>query len=401
MRQLSTSRTSILWRQVWGLAALLAAILFSFMAYGIYQPKILKSLGFVELASWLGIVQGLLGAVIEPLVGAISDRILRKFGSRLPIISAGVTLAGLVFVVVGVLLQGNLPPVTHIFVPILMTIWVIAMIIFRGPAIALLIQFAPLAELPKASAIIVLVMGLVGAFGPLLSILLTNLGTSPTFILGAIALVIGASLLFSSTPQHTLILPEQTRDSPGSLQHLGAIFLVGVGAGLEINLLLGIFSQVLKNQLFGSITTEWISSAILLIAALIAVPLERITIKLGVINAMRISLGVLIGLMGLTLLNHSPVIAVGLLIAFSCAFGLIFITQIPFALGMVAASHAGLGTGLYFGGMGAATALFSMLMKLPGGLTPSVAVVWGVCAFLIASASLTVCWRQAPQKLPR
>lgn len=109
-----------------------------------------------------------------------------------------------------------------------------------------------------------------------------------------------------------------------------------------------------------------------------------------------IGLGAIIGLMALSLLNHSPVIAVGLLLAFSCSFGLIFISQIPFALGMVPAAHAGLGTGLYFGGMGAATALFSVLMRLPGGLTPSAAVVWA-CAFLIASVCLTICWQQALQ----
>lgn len=43
-----TSRSEILWRQVWGLAALLAAIIFSWMAYRIYQPKILQKLDFVE-----------------------------------------------------------------------------------------------------------------------------------------------------------------------------------------------------------------------------------------------------------------------------------------------------------------------------------------------------------------
>jgi hypothetical protein len=138
--QSSNSRTAILWRQVWGLGALLAAIIVSFMAYGFYQPKILKDLGFVDLAGWLGIAQGLLGVAIEPLIGGISDLILRRVGSRLPMISVGVTLAGLIFVVVGLLLQGNLPVGMRWLVPVLMTVWVVAMIIFRGPAIALLRQ---------------------------------------------------------------------------------------------------------------------------------------------------------------------------------------------------------------------------------------------------------------------
>lgn len=394
--QFSNSRTEILWRQVWGVAALLAAILFSFMAYGLYQPKILTNLGFLELASWLGIAQGLMGAVIEPLVGGVSDYILRRLGSRLPMISVGVTLAGLIFVVIGLLLQGNLPTGLRWLAPVLMTVWVIAMIIFRGPVIALLIQFAPLAELPKAGAIIVLVMGLVGALGPVLSKLLQIIGASPTFILGAIALVIGASLLFSSTPQHTLILPEETIQSLGPIIHLGAIFIVGMSAGLEINLLLGIFPKVLHTQLANSIETEFIASSILLIAALTAVPLEQLTMKFGTIKAMLVSLGAMVGLMGLTLLNHSSILVIGLIIAFGTAFGLVFITQIPFALGMVPAMHAGLGTGLYFGGMGAATALVSMLIKLLGGMTPILAVVLAAIAFLVVAPCLKICQRFQP-----
>jgi len=52
----SESRPSVLWRQVWGLAALLAAIVVSWMAYGLYQPKVLTQLGFVQLASSLGMM---------------------------------------------------------------------------------------------------------------------------------------------------------------------------------------------------------------------------------------------------------------------------------------------------------------------------------------------------------
>lgn len=98
---MSTTHHRLLWRQVWGLAALLAAIVFSWMAYSFYQPVILTKLGFVELAQNLGIIQGFLGAAIEPLAGSISDRSLRRIGSRLPGIAVGITLAGLLFVARG------------------------------------------------------------------------------------------------------------------------------------------------------------------------------------------------------------------------------------------------------------------------------------------------------------
>jgi hypothetical protein len=386
--QSSNSRTTILWRQVWGLGALLAAIIVSFMAYGFYQPKILKDLGFVDLAGWLGIAQGLLGVAIEPLIGGISDLILRRVGSRLPMISVGVTLAGLIFVVVGLLLQGNLPVGMRWLVPVLMTVWVMAMIIFRGPAIALLRQLAPLEALPKANAVLTLILGIVGALGPLLSLLLQNIGASPAFLGGAIALVIGAFILYSSIPRHTLVFSyEETRKSTISTVLLGLIFMVGLGAGLEINLLLGLFPDVLSHQLSG-IPAEFISSGILLVSALTAIPVGELTVKLGVIKSLLLGIGALAAIMGLTLLNHSPIFAVAIVLGFGVAVSLIFSS--PFAFVMLPAARAGLGAGLYFGAMGGATVLFSVLMNQPGGLTPASAVSWSAIAFLVAGASLAV-----------
>jgi MFS family permease len=387
--QSSNSQTLILWRQVWGLAALLAAILLSFMAYGFYQPIILKNLGFVELATGLGIAQSLMGAVIEPLVGGVSDRILRRVGSRLPMISVGVTLAGLLFVVIGLLLQGNLPSGMRWLVPVLMTVWVIAMIMFRGPAIALLMQFAPLAQLPKASAIPILVLGLVGALGPLLTVLLQHLGASPTFILGAIVLIIGASFLFSSTPKHTLVFPQEETQYSTPIQVVCLLFLVGFGAGLEINLLIALVPNVLTTQ-FNGMRAEFIASIILLVSALTAVPLGELTVKIGVSRAMMLGLGAIAGLMKLTQLNLNSIFAVGLILAFGIAFGLIFISQIPYALGMVPPTQAGLGTGLYFGGMGAATAFASILMQQSQGMTLTAGVWWSAIAFFIAALCLVL-----------
>lgn len=386
--QSSNSRTEILWRQVWGLGALLAAIIFSFMAYGFYQPKILKDLGFVELAAWLGVLQGLLGVAIEPLIGGISDRFMRRVGSRLPMISFGVTIAGLIFVIVGLLLQGNLPPEMRWLVPVLMTVWVMAMITFRGPAIALLRQFAPVKELPKANAVLTLVSGIVGATGPLLSLLLKSIGASPTFLLGAIALVIGAYILFSSSPRHNLVFSyEENRTFPISTLLLGLIFIVGLGAGLEVNLLLGIFPNVLTKQISG-IPAEFITSGILLVSALTAIPVGELTVKIGVIKALLFGLGAIAPIMELSLFNHNPILALVIILAFGVAISLIFSS--PFAFVMLPSAHAGLGAGLYFGAMGGATALSSVLMMQPGGTTPTAAVWWSAIAFLVAGLSLVV-----------
>ncbi|MBH8551612.1 MFS transporter [Nostocaceae cyanobacterium CENA357] len=377
------TRPEILWRQVWGLAALLAAIIFSWMVYGFYQPKILQQLEFVELASWLGIVQGLLAAFIEPLIGGISDRIQQRIGSRLPMISVGVVLAGLIFVTVSLLAKQNFPVGTRWIVPVLMNAWVIAMISFRGPAIALLIQFAPITELPQANAILMFVFGLVAAIGSMGNTLLYSMGASITFLLGAIALVLGAYILRLFTPRHffdpSTLNQDISADAPNLLLIL--IFVISLAAGIEVNLLLSVFPQELQTQLPG-LQVEFIVSEILLVSAIASVTLGEWTAELGADKSMLIGLGTMTGLMGLTILNENNIIAIGLILGFGVSFSLLFISMISLVLSKIPYIQAGLGTGLYFGGTAGGTAIVSLLMKQVG--------ITSIGAFLLAEFTFVI-----------
>jgi MFS family permease len=390
------SHTRILWQQVWGLAALLAAIIFSWMVYGMYQPQILQKLEFVQLAAWLGIGQGLMAAVIEPFIGNISDKIQRRLGSRLPMISFGVTLAGLIFIASALLMQQKLTGAIRLIVPVMMTVWVMAMIIFQGPAIALLIQFAPQAELPQAGAVLVFVFGLVGATRPLLNIVLKNIGASVTFILGAIALVVGAYILRSYTPTYKLPPLTENKNRPAIIPKLLLIiiFIIGFGAALEVNLMHSIFPQFLHAQL-RSIKTEFIASSILLISAFTSFPLGTLTTKIGVNQAMLLGLGIIVGLMGIGLLHQNDFLALGLILGFGISFGLVFVSMIPFALGMLPSAMAGLSTGLYFGGGAAATAFVSILMK-PPGIEPIAGFLLASLGFVTAAFCLVISQRIRP-----
>ncbi|QSJ17519.1 MFS transporter [Nostoc sp. UHCC 0702] len=381
------TRPEILWRQVWGLAALLAAIIFSWMAYGFYQPKILRELEFVELASWLGILQGLLAAVIEPLIGRVSDRIQQRLGSRLPLISVGVMLAGLILVTVSLLVGHSIPLGIRWILPVLMTAWVIAIIMFRGPAIALLTQFAPIAELPQANAILVFVFGLVAAIGLMWNARLYSMGASVTFLVGAIALILGAYILRLFTPKHCFdssTRNQVTAKTPTVLLIL--IFIIGLATSLEINLLLSIFPQELQTQLPG-LKVEFITAEILLVSAIASVPLGEWTTELGANKSMMLGLGTMTTLMGVTLLNDNNIIAIGLILAFGVSFSLVFISMISLVLGKIPPNRAGLGTGLYFGGSAGGTAIISLLIKLIG-IKPVGAFLLAEVAFLVVAVSI-------------
>jgi MFS family permease len=374
---MNTTYHRVLWRQVWGLAALLAAIVFSWMAYNFYQPVILTKLGFVELAQSLGIVQGFLGAAIEPLAGMMSDRSMHKIGSRLPGIAVGITLAGLLFVATGLLLHSNIPLELRWIVPVLMTFWLIATIVFRGPVISLLRQFAPTESLPVANSILTFVVGLVGAIGPIFSRAIEFLGAANTFLFGAVMLMGGAILLWSADPQITIdpdvdssrpILGanserQQTRTTSRPIEWL-QIFGIGSIAGLLVNILLRICPQKLHANL-AIISPEYIAAGMLLVCAIVATPLEPRVRKWGLNRSMLISLLAIIVAIFLSFVLM-PLVSIGLAIAIfsGVAMGLLLVAQIPWCLGRLPAHQAGLSTGLYFGGVGAANAFLTLIIQL-------------------------------------
>jgi MFS family permease len=386
----SNSRRDILWRQVWGLATLLAAISFSWMIYGIYQAKILQKLGLTEIVSSLEICQGLLAAITEPFVGNFSDRMQQRWGNRLPIISVGVTLASVIFVVVALLVSQHLQGLTRWLVPVLMTFWVIAVIILRSPAIAMLMQFAPITELPQANAVLVLVLGLLGAISPLLNIWIRNLSTPMTFLLGAIALVMGGYVLRSSIPNHGFNPANSYQDIPNNTPPilLILIFIVGLGAGLEINLLMSLFPKELQTQL-PSIRLEFINFGILIVCAIASIPFGEWTAQIGANKAITLGLGAMTGLMGLALLNDYDILVVGFIIAFGISFSLILVSMIPFALSKVPPHQAGLSIGLYFAGISSSNVIVAILNQ-ELGLTSIGAFLLAEVAFFVVSGCIMI-----------
>jgi MFS family permease len=368
-----TQPSTILWRQVWGLTVLLAAHSFGWMVYNLFQPQLLQSLGFQQLALWLGVLQGFLAAIFEPGIGYLADGVLRRLGSRLPLITTGVTLAGLIFVVLALLLQVQLQSQLRWLVPLLMTIWVMAMVIFRGPVVALLKNTTPLQALPRANTALTVVFGLVGALEPLLEPRLQQMGASKTFMLGAITLVLAALVLYLNAPPQGIFIPQSNAvadfgvgilpRSKFPIPKLAGLLLTGLGAGLTANLLLRLLPSLVAAQQTG-LSANLITSAILVIAALSAVPMENATRQLGTKRTLFFGvLGSSLLLLGFSL-PLAPLWQIVLVLVAGLMFGLIFTSQIPFALETLPTQQAGLATGCLFGGIGMATALVSLAVLI-------------------------------------
>jgi MFS family permease len=347
----------IYWRQVWGLAALVGATVFCWLAYGFYQPIILTRLGFNELAGWLGILQGLLGAMIEPFAGWLADRYAEKIGRRLPLITIAITLAGLIFIVLSWLLTVHLPIDLRWIVPALMTVWVLAMIIFRGPAMALLVQMAPTKALPQANGILILVFSAVGALGPIFNKIIEWIGAPITFLLGAAILALGRWLLAKETLTPIVIVSQWQKPQYGRMLR---VYSLGLLCGLFVNLLLRWSPQQIAGRIV-TVEANSLTASILAISALAIFLVRRLVQHWG--NGQ--SIGIAIAAMGV-LLSFTPLIAttglmMGYLLLAGLAFCLLSLAQIPWVLGRFS-KQAGLATGLYFGGMGLATAIISVLL---------------------------------------
>ncbi len=88
------------------------------------------------------------------------------------------------------------------------------------------------------------------------------------------------------------------------------------------------------------------------------------------------------GCTALILLDLNQVFTIALIFIGGTALGLVFISQIPLILERVPSDRAGLGTELYFGGLGAATVVLSLLLLGRNGLMPLSELLWMLAAFV-------------------
>lgn len=370
-----------------GLIALQVAMLLGWRTYDVFQGQILSSLQLSSLGVVFLLLQGSLAILIEPLMGAFSDRVLLKSGSRFLSIVLGVTVAGLVFVASSALLRGEPSGTLRLIVPVLMALWITAMTSFRSPAAALLYRYAATQTLPIAVALLVMVNGVIGAFGFYINRFLLELGASLAFGLAGVVLVIGVLILrFVSRedrpPAGELVL------SPVSWGRLALLWGLGLGVGVSLNLLLFTAPSLLA---VSSLDAEGIKATLMLLSALFCIPAAIVAMSWGVKQAFRISVVALFVVLGL-ILFEAPIpgwVSLGLL---GGLLGLALNTMLPFAVSLVPEGRAGLGTGTLFSGVGASFLLYSIL----GQVSP-LSSLGGFGLLLVASVLVLVCIEKSDQ----
>ena len=382
----------VLWAKVWGIAIVQGSITLTWVIYNLYFPLLLVELGFnKELAISILIIENVLASIIEPIFGGLSDRQQRLFGSKIPLISWGIILASVLFILFPCLVIFNSAQFSlKWLLPILAIIWAAAMAIFRAPTMTLLGRCAPKDKLPQGASILTLVGGIIGAFRLDAYGLILNLGAGFAFTLGSFSLLTAALILRRLNPVD--LSPDGqtkpvTRRIP--LLLLGLIFTTGIWISWSIRFIMPAISEILKLQ-FGAGNGKLAMTIFLILLSLAALPAGKIATKFN--NYRTMQLGSIVTIIALILLAVSPnfVLALPLVII---GFSLVLNGIIPLILNLVPPERAGLGTGIYFAGFGIGISNFSFIFTRFKIINLEINML-GAIAFLC----LLCCWLTIFQK---
>ncbi|MEH2228674.1 MAG: MFS transporter [Nostoc sp.] len=384
----SKSHLNILWVQVWVLAAVQGAITLSWLIYNIYLPQLLTQFGFpASLAVGLVLVENALGAVLEPVMGGLSDQARRWVGTRFPFISVGMILASALFIAIPCVVS-LIPPTTVMrsLLPIVLVAWALAMTIFRSPAMCLLGMYSKPAQLPLTASFVTLTGGVIGAFKPISYKFILSLGPVYTFAIGSFVMLGAAAVFRLVNPPEVPVDRHQAETVKLPLEKLALILGTGFGVAWGIRFLMDVLGKVLKTQLNTDnidVQMVWIG----IVIAIASIPAGIFAVKIGNRQAMLCGICAIIPslLIMISLGAQIPIIVV-----IVASFSLIVNGAIPFALGLVPQRWAGLGIGTYFGGFALAMSLFGVIFPQLQQITPFVGAVGGALAFFLAGICIAI-----------
>jgi MFS family permease len=352
----NASAVAIEWRQLWSLAALYASIVVGWIAYHNYQPKLLEQFHFTDFTFLLMVIQGIILVITPPIAGRMGDRFRFQQGSRIPVISTGISFAAMIFMAVAFTLLGNPGEVFKWILPLLIVFWLIAMSIFTSPALSTLELFTPVDKLPRAMAILTIVANLLYSLEPVIIDLIDYLGAPVTFLIGGVAVFLsGLALkknsirLFNHQNKPKTEIKLDTQKSK-----YGYIFFLGIVLGLSTTILFNYFPTTLKNNLgFLSVSLEgkWLLVLILVFSTVIILPVSTWVNWMGVEKSFWLSAVVnMISLAGVLVFTN-PWVSLVVVIIFTVSFTSLSVSSLPLAIARANYYEKVYCVGIFFSGV--------------------------------------------------
>lgn len=359
-----SSANGILWKQLLSLTALYASVIIGWIAYYNYQPQLLVAYNFTDLTLFLFIVQGIIMVITPPIAGRLGDKFRVKAGRRLPIISAGVSFAAMIFMATAFTLFTDPGPVFKWILPGLITLWLFSMALFTSPAISTIELFVPVRRLPTAMAMLTIVYGLLYAIEPVIVDIIEFLGAPLTFVVGGVAVFLTGMLMKSNAKE----IPDLPKPVELGKSDFTYAFTLGVAFGLATTLLFNLFPDWLaeKNYSLFGFTEDAIVSFVLAGVAVLSLPISRFTERRSVLLTVLLSVIATAFVITGLYFAQGVLIVTFLLVLFAAFYAMMSVSFLPLALTVVKDKNKVLGVGIFFAGF-----------ELPNGILEALLVAAG------------------------
>ncbi|MBL0742907.1 MFS transporter [Chryseolinea lacunae] len=369
----SSERNTIQWKQLWSLVALYGSIVIGWIAYQNYQPKLLEQFHFKNYTLLLAIAQGIILIVTPPVAGKLGDRYRLEQGHRIPVISAGISFASMVFMAVAFTLFSNPGEIFRWILPVLIIFWLIAMSIFTSPALSTMELFSPIDKLPRAMAILTIVANLIYAVEPVIVDIIDYVGAPLTFISGGLVVFISGialkknSLTLFTTSENKEAKPEENTQPDLAKSNYAFIFFMGLVLGTATTVLFNLFPNVLEAKI-GSLFNGWqgkiIMVNILVLSALISWPVSNLVNKLGLEKSFWGSAVAIAVSMVFVFTVQSVAVVFVMTILFTVMFTSLSVSALPLAIKQSTFAEKVFCVGIFFSGVALPDSILEVLQAL-------------------------------------
>jgi MFS family permease len=351
-----TRPLNIEWKQLWSLTALYASVVIGWIAYQNYQPKLLIKFSFTEFAFLLTVAQGIILVVTPPIAGRIGDRYRFERGSRIPVISAGMSFAAMIFMAVAFTLLGNPGEIFKWVLPVLIIFWLIAMSIFTSPALSTVETFVPVEKLPRAIAVLTVVGNLLYSLEPVIVDIIDYLGAPITFITGGVIVFLSGYALKKNSMNLFNSADKKSRATfklDTQKSEYGYILFLGIVLGIATAVLFEIFPAVMSEKLSVLFTgnSKIVSVGILIISAILCVPFSSLVNTYGLKKSFWVSgIATMLAIAGV-LLFQAPLAVLLMTAIFAIGFAALSVSSLPLAIGKANYYQKVFCVGIFFAGV--------------------------------------------------
>jgi MFS family permease len=351
-----TKPLNIEWKQLWSLTALYASVVIGWIAYQNYQPKLLIKFSFTEFAFLLTVAQGIILVVTPPIAGRIGDRYRFERGSRIPVISAGMSFAAMIFMAVAFTLLGNPGEIFKWVLPVLIIFWLIAMSIFTSPALSTVETFVPVEKLPRAIAVLTVVGNLLYSLEPVIVDIIDYLGAPITFITGGVIVFLSGYALKKNSLNLFNSADKKSRTTfklDTQKSEYGYILFLGIVLGIATAVLFEIFPNVMSEKLSVLFTgnSKIVSVGILIISAILCVPFSSLVNTYGLKKSFWVSgIATMLAIAGV-LLFQAPLAVLLMTAIFAIGFAALSVSSLPLAIGKANYYQKVFCVGIFFAGV--------------------------------------------------